>query len=116
MMVASEADDAWWPPTLRPSVMSRMWLALWIIQLASHSTLRSSALNDFRSFAWVAMAVFRALIRHPEVRAAISAITCVFAALWPRASKDDGSIIARPSFEGFAARSHLRMTGQVCAF
>ena len=23
MMVASEADDAWWPPTFRPSVLSR---------------------------------------------------------------------------------------------
>src|SRR5215203_3978800 len=43
MMVASEADEAWWPPTFRPSTLSRRWLALWMVQLASHSTLRSSS-------------------------------------------------------------------------
>src|SRR5258708_14620173 len=43
MMVASEADDAWWPPTFSPSTLSRRWLALWMVQLASHSTLRSSS-------------------------------------------------------------------------
>src|ERR1051325_4749808 len=49
MMVASEADEAWWPPTFRPSVLSRKWLALWIVQLASQSTLRSSAASSARS-------------------------------------------------------------------
>src|SRR5512141_555987 len=43
MMVASEADEAWWPPTFRPSVFSRRWLALWMVQLASQSTFFSSA-------------------------------------------------------------------------
>src|SRR3974390_334246 len=43
MMVASEAEDAWCPPTFNPSALSRRWLALWIVQLASHNTLRSSA-------------------------------------------------------------------------
>ncbi len=43
MMVASEAEEAWWPPTFRPSVFSRRWLALWIVQLASHSTFFSSS-------------------------------------------------------------------------
>src|SRR6185312_10821382 len=49
MMVASEAEDAWWPPTLRPSTFSRRWLALWMVQLASHSTLRSSSARMARS-------------------------------------------------------------------
>src|SRR5665213_4166975 len=43
MMVAIEADDAWWPPTLRPSRASRRWLALWIVQADSQWTLRSSS-------------------------------------------------------------------------
>ena len=48
-------------------------------------------------------------IRHPEVRA-ISALMRVFDAL-RRASKSGG----RASFAGFAARSHLRMTGLALA-
>ena len=43
MIVASEADDAWWPPTFSPSTFSRRWLALWIIHVDSHSTFFSSA-------------------------------------------------------------------------
>src|ERR1700704_6231685 len=43
MMVASEADDAWCPPTLRPSWLGRRWLAWWMVQAASHSTFCSSA-------------------------------------------------------------------------
>ncbi len=43
MIVAIDALDAWWPPTLRPSRLGRMWLALWIIHDDSQSTLRSSA-------------------------------------------------------------------------
>src|SRR3954463_6099150 len=49
MMVASEADDAWWPPTFSPSTLSRRWLALWMDQLASHSNLRSSSPRMARS-------------------------------------------------------------------
>src|SRR6476659_2359635 len=49
MMVASEADEAWWPPTFSPSTLSRRWLALWMVQLASHSTLRSSSPRMARS-------------------------------------------------------------------
>ena len=43
MMVASEADEAWCPPTFRPSALSRTWLAWWMVQLASHSTFFSSS-------------------------------------------------------------------------
>jgi hypothetical protein len=42
MIVASDADEAWWPPTFKPSSLGRRWLALWIIHDASQSTLRSS--------------------------------------------------------------------------
>ena len=43
MMVASEAEDAWWPPTFSPSVLGRMWLAWWMVHDDSHSTLRARA-------------------------------------------------------------------------
>src|SRR6185436_7456606 len=43
MMVASEAEEAWWPPTFSPSSLSRRWLALWTVQVASQSTFRSSS-------------------------------------------------------------------------
>ena len=32
MIVTSEADEAWWPPTLSPSGLGRTWFALWIVQ------------------------------------------------------------------------------------
>ena len=32
MTVASEAQEAWWPPTFSPSRLGRRWLALWIVQ------------------------------------------------------------------------------------
>jgi len=34
-MVVIEAHEAWWPPTFSPSRLSRRWLALWIVQVAS---------------------------------------------------------------------------------
>src|SRR5262249_1073381 len=43
MMLASEADEAWCPPTFTPSTLSRTWLAWWMVQLASHSTFLSSS-------------------------------------------------------------------------
>ncbi len=43
MMVASDAEDAWCPPTFSPSSLSRRWLALWIVQVASHSAFFSNA-------------------------------------------------------------------------
>src|SRR5262245_18604148 len=43
MMLASEADEAWCPPTFTPSTLSRTWLAWWMVQLASHSTFFSSS-------------------------------------------------------------------------
>ena len=46
MIVASDAEDAWWPPTFSPSSLARRWLALWIIQVASHSTFFSSAASS----------------------------------------------------------------------
>ena len=48
MMVASEADEAWCPPTLSPSVFERMWLAWWMVHDDSHSALRASAVNVSR--------------------------------------------------------------------
>ena len=42
MMVASEAEEAWCPPTFIPSRFSRRWLALWIIHDDSHSAFFSS--------------------------------------------------------------------------
>jgi hypothetical protein len=48
MMVASEAEEAWWPPTFRPSAFGRMWLAWWMVQDDSHSTLRASAFKRSR--------------------------------------------------------------------
>ncbi len=42
MIEMHEAQLAWWPPTFSPSRFGRMWLALWIIQDESHSSLRSS--------------------------------------------------------------------------
>ena len=39
----SEADEAWWPPTFSPSVLSRMWLAWWMVQEESHNTFRCRA-------------------------------------------------------------------------
>ena len=43
MSVTTEAHDAWWPPTLSPSRLGRRWLAWWIVQALSQSTLRSSS-------------------------------------------------------------------------
>src|SRR5688572_24997620 len=48
-MVASEADEAWCPPTFSPSSLSRRWFALWMVQLANHSTLRSNSPRIARS-------------------------------------------------------------------
>src|SRR5690348_1116621 len=43
MMVASEADEAWCPPTFIPSSFSRRWLALWMVQAESHRTFFSNS-------------------------------------------------------------------------
>src|SRR5215218_1272858 len=43
MMETTEAEEAWCPPTLRPSRFGRMLLAWWIIHADSQSSLRSSA-------------------------------------------------------------------------
>src|SRR4051794_6922810 len=48
MIVASEAEEAWWPPTFRPSPLARRWFALWMVQVESHSTLRSSSARKGR--------------------------------------------------------------------
>src|SRR5829696_3190127 len=48
MIVASEAEEAWWPPTFRPSLLARRWFALWMVQVESHSTLRSSSARKGR--------------------------------------------------------------------
>src|SRR3954470_239705 len=48
MMVASDADEAWWPPTFSPSVLGRMWLAWWMVHDDSHSTFLARALNSSR--------------------------------------------------------------------
>src|SRR5215467_14642063 len=38
MTVTRLALEAWWPPTLRPSPVSRLWLAASMMRVASHST------------------------------------------------------------------------------
>jgi len=38
MAVTSEAEEAWWPPTLTPSPVARSWLAASTIRVASHRT------------------------------------------------------------------------------
>ena len=43
MIDTMEAHDAWWPPTLMPSGLSRRWLAVWIVHEASQRIFRSSA-------------------------------------------------------------------------
>ena len=35
-MDTTEADEAWWPPTFKPSSFGRTVLASWIIRVASH--------------------------------------------------------------------------------
>src|SRR5215471_14051831 len=78
MMVASEADEAWCPPTFTPSMFSRTWLAWWMVQVASHSTFRSSsrriassrALGFVSGAAVIASAIYSALRRSEMRRAA----------------------------------------------
>ena len=43
MIVASEAEEAWCPPTFMPSSFGRMWLALWIVHEASQRIFFSSS-------------------------------------------------------------------------
>ena len=38
MIVVIDADEAWWPPTFSPSMLSRRWFALCIIHIDSHKT------------------------------------------------------------------------------
>src|SRR5262245_55728308 len=42
MMVASEAEEAWCPPTFRPSSLERTLLAWWIVQAESQRTFFSN--------------------------------------------------------------------------
>src|SRR5262245_39596988 len=48
MIVVSDAEEACWPPTFKPLSLDCRWLALWIIQDASQSTLRSSSARTLR--------------------------------------------------------------------
>ena len=43
MIDTTEAEDAWWPPTLTPDGVRRTLLAWWMIEVASHSTRDSTA-------------------------------------------------------------------------
>ena len=43
MIVDIEAQDAWCPPTFRPSRLSRRWLALWMVQAESQRRRSSSS-------------------------------------------------------------------------
>ncbi len=54
--VANDADDDWWPPTFNSSSLGRRWLALWMVHVASHSALRSSAARIAALVGVVAMA------------------------------------------------------------
>ena len=49
-IAAEEEEEAWWPPTFDPSVLSRTLLAQWMMAVASHSTL-SRALS-LMSWTW----------------------------------------------------------------
>src|SRR4029077_13609424 len=62
MMVASEAEDAWWPPTFNPSALGRTWLAWWIVHDDSHSALRARADNVSRRAESTGMAMLRKMI------------------------------------------------------
>src|SRR5215468_2561135 len=83
MMVASEAEEAWCPPTFTPSTFSRRWLAWWMVQLASHSTFFSSSPRIASSFAlglvlalWAIATVCSALRRQAK-SAEIANLGCV---------------------------------------
>jgi hypothetical protein len=52
MIEAIDADDAWWPPTFTPDGVLRTLFAWWTIDVASHSTRRSTACSS-SSPAWV---------------------------------------------------------------
>src|SRR4051794_1764087 len=66
MIVASEAEEAWWPPTFRPSSLARRWFALWIVQVESHSTLRSSSARKGRRESCVMRPGSREVDRDPR--------------------------------------------------
>src|SRR4051794_26917777 len=55
MMVASEADEAWWPPTFRPSALDLTWLAWWMVHDDSHRTFRASAESIWRRVGSIAI-------------------------------------------------------------
>src|SRR3546814_9705749 len=55
MRVASEALEAWWPPTWTPPLLGRRWLAWWIIQEDSQRIFFSSASSISRWPACVGM-------------------------------------------------------------
>jgi len=40
MIDTTEAEDAWWPPTLTPDGVRLTLLAWWMIDVASHSNAR----------------------------------------------------------------------------
>ena len=44
-MLVTEAQEAWWPPTFKPSRLGRRWLALWIIQADNQSSFCSTVAN-----------------------------------------------------------------------
>src|SRR5436309_12934792 len=49
MSAVIDAQLAWWPPTLRPSVEGRRWLALWIVQADSQRNRSSRRRSASRS-------------------------------------------------------------------
>jgi len=49
MMLAIDADDAWWPPTFTPDGVARTLFAWWTMLVASHSTRRCTASRTSRS-------------------------------------------------------------------
>src|SRR6516165_3188370 len=83
MMVASEAEEAWCPPTFTPSTFSRRWLAWWMVQLASHSTFFSSSPRIASSFAL-------GLVSAP------SAIGTIFTALRGEAKSAEAANLGEP--------------------
>ena len=45
MIAVIDAQLAWWPPTFRPSALSRMWLAWWMVHADSQRSRSSSILS-----------------------------------------------------------------------
>ena len=118
MTVASEAEEDWWPPTFSPSGLSRRWLALWIIQVDSHSALRSSSDRKGRRGSVMAalLRMRRSIAREPageisEIDADAAARLAIFA----RFGADRRRIMPKPRPRRDRPQDHRRAAGRRAA-